>query len=159
VRPVVVVIAAALTDEQLVRQIHAVQIAAYTIESQLIDYPQLPPLFATVEDFRQSQETFLVCLLDGVVTGATSYLVTADTVEICRLVVHPHYFRRGIGSQLLLAVEQQNPRWQNLMVSTAAQNIPAIGLYEKRGYRIVRHEQLPDGLELVHLQKEHQTQI
>ena len=35
----------------------------------------------------------------------------------------------------------------------AARNLPAIGLYEKRGYQIARHEQLPDGLWLVHLQK------
>lgn len=147
------------SDNQLVGQIHAVQLAAYAIESALIAYPQLPPLFETEDDIRSSAETFLACLLDGQVVGATSYLVTHHTVEICRLVIHPSYFRRGMGSRLLKAVEEQNRQWQTITVSTAAKNHPAIGLYEKHGYHVVQHVRLADGLQLVRLQKQRQVQI
>lgn len=71
--------------------------------------------------------------------------------------IQPSYFRQGIGSRLLAAVEAYNPGRQTLVVSTAAQNRPAIGLYEKYGYRIVRHQLLPDNLALVHLQKQRQA--
>ncbi len=141
------------SDLATMQQIHAVQLAAYIVESQLIEYPALPPLAETVADLCGADETFLVCWLDGAVVGATSFVRLDNGVDIIRLVVNPPYFGQGIGSRLLAAVETQCPQGAVISVSTAARNHPAIGLYEKRGYRIRRHEQLADGLRLVHLQK------
>lgn len=141
-------------DLAIAQQIHSVQMAAYQIESDLIDYPDLPPLLESVEDVQASGECFLACWSNGKVVGVLSFERQRDLIEICRLVVAPEATRRGIGSQLLIVLEQRQVGCRCLNVSTAERNIPAIKLYEKQGYRITKRRELPDGLRLVELAKE-----
>jgi ribosomal protein S18 acetylase RimI-like enzyme len=141
-------------DYAIAQQIHTVQVAAYTMESLLIGYPNLPPLLESIEDIQTSGERFLACWWADKLMGALSFERQRNVVEICRLVVAPEATRRGIGSRLLLFLEQSEVGCQLLRVSTAERNVPAVKLYEKQGYRIQNRRQLPDGLRLVELAKE-----
>lgn len=134
--------------------VYRLQQAAYTVESQLIGYPELPPLRETAADLQRSDEQFLACWEQGQMVGAVSYLRRGETVEICRLVVSPAYFRRGIAGKLLAAVETGESDIRQITVSTAAKNLPAITLYQKHNYRVARRTVLADGLVLVELQKQ-----
>ncbi|MFN8459347.1 MAG: GNAT family N-acetyltransferase [Anaerolineae bacterium] len=135
-------------------QIYTLQQAAYHIESQIIGYPTLPPLMESLEDLQQSGEQFLAFQAAGQLAGVLSYTHSPNALEICRMMVSPAYFRRGIAGKLLQAVETIEPNINQIVVSTAAQNQPALSLYQKYGYRQTFTTTLPDGLKLVTLHKQ-----
>jgi ribosomal protein S18 acetylase RimI-like enzyme len=134
-------------------QIYGIQQASYAVERDLLDYPDFPPLRVRPEDIQQETEQFLGYWNDGTLAGVVSFSVDADRLDIGRMIVHPHCFRRGIASALLAAVEGYAKRGQVLSVSTAEKNVPALQLYEKHGYRRVQRTVLADGLVLVRLDK------
>ncbi len=143
-----------LCDDDLVRRILAVQVAAYAIEAELLDYPQLPPRFETVDDLRSSGERFIAASIGDEIVGATSIAASESALDICRMVVSPSHMRRGIASRLLTAVETFLGRRSTITVSTGDANVSAIRLYERHGFRIVTRRTLPDGLRLVGLEKQ-----
>jgi ribosomal-protein-alanine N-acetyltransferase len=55
---------------------------------------------------------------------------------IATLAIHPDYQRRGLGRQLLAAVEAHLPA-PTLKLTVRVSNTPAIALYEQAGYRPV----------------------
>jgi ribosomal protein S18 acetylase RimI-like enzyme len=139
-------------DVGIAKDILVVQQAAYRQESLLIDYPNLPPLEETLEDIRDSRETFLAYYTENKLTGVLSYDIENETLTITRLVVHPDFARRGIGQSLLKEV-LRHPAVKHFVVGTAEKNIPAIKLYKKHGFTITQKQTLPDGLVLVRLEK------
>jgi ribosomal protein S18 acetylase RimI-like enzyme len=144
-----------IQDNDVAQRVLAVQRPSYHIESTLIEYPNLPPLFETVVDLQNCDEIFVGCWLDEQLAGVLSYEQKGEGIHIDRLVVHPDYFRRGIGRALLKWVETAvSPPPAHITVSTAAKNQPAIQLYQTEGYTIVQSNTLPDGLELLLLRKE-----
>lgn len=142
-----------LSDDRLARELLAVQVAAYAIEAELIDYPQLPPLFETIDALRQSGERFLAAFDGEELVGATSFAESDDVLDIGRMVVSPAHMRRGIASRLLAAVEALRDGRESVTVSTGEANVPAIRLYERHGFEIETRRTLPDGLRLVGLRK------
>lgn len=148
------IIHANIQDTTIATQLHALQRTAYAVESVLIDYPQLPPLHESVEQLQAADERWLVYMDQSEIAGAVAYRNLDDTLDICRMIVSPTHFRRGIGRALLNALEEREPTMPRLIVSTAEQNEPAIALYEKQGFHIYERITLPDGLRLVHLQKQ-----
>jgi ribosomal protein S18 acetylase RimI-like enzyme len=108
----------------------------------------------TVADLQNSDETFVGYWVDGQLAGVLSYEQRDEGIHIDRLVVHPDYFRRGIGRALLQWLETAVSSSPHITVSTAAKNQPAIQLYQSQGYTIVQYTALPDGLELALLRKE-----
>ncbi|GAB4455340.1 MAG: hypothetical protein Fur0044_49620 [Anaerolineae bacterium] len=143
-----------IRQPDIAHRVHALQQAAYTVESQLIGYPDLPPLRETRADLQHSAEQFLTYEEEGQIAGAVSYVRLDDTLDICRLVVSPAFFRRGIAGKLLKAVETGEPGIRQITVSTAEKNLPAVTLYQKYGYQVVRRTVLADGLVLVELRKQ-----
>ncbi len=143
-----------IRQPDIAHQIHTLQRASYTIESQRIGYPDLPPLRETVADLQRSEEQFLTFQETGQIVGAVSYLQVDNTLEICRMVVSPTHFRRGIAGKLLEAVETIAPDIRQITVSTAEKNLPAVTLYEKHGYHVAQRTTLNDGLVLVELHKQ-----
>jgi ribosomal protein S18 acetylase RimI-like enzyme len=142
-----------ILDPTIARAALEVQRASYAVESALIDYPTLPPLYESVADLQHSGETFLAFLDNTEIVGVLSFTIHPESLEICRLVVSPRHFQRGIGSALLRAAEQHAAPGTTITVSTAERNTPAVRLYQKHGYTITRHVTLPDGLVLVKLAK------
>jgi ribosomal protein S18 acetylase RimI-like enzyme len=142
-------------DPVMARTIHRLQQISYAVESDLIDYPdpEFPPLQETAEDIQKEGEHFLGFWQNGKLVGVLSFAVGPQGVEIGRMIVHPGYFRRGIASRLLHAVEAWVSPGQTLIVSTAEKNTPAVKLYEKYGYQLRRRTTLPNGIVLVQLAK------
>nr|WP_252281104.1 GNAT family N-acetyltransferase [Peribacillus frigoritolerans] len=62
-----------------------------------------------------------------------SYTKENGQMLICRMVVHPDYFRQGIADALLHAL-QLHVDWDKISVSTGKMNLPARNLYEKNGF-------------------------
>ena len=60
-----------------------------------------------------------------------------DRAELRRMRVHPDLQRRGLGARMLSALEQRATElgFRTLTLDTTVQQVPAIRLYTRSGYR------------------------
>jgi ribosomal protein S18 acetylase RimI-like enzyme len=148
-----VITEAALSEDSVAAQIHALSMAAYTLEADRIGCVNFPPLRETIEELRQSSDRFLAFQRAGRIVGALSFDRIADFVAITRLVVSPAYLRQGIATALLTSLEERLPSGARLCVSTARANTAAVLLYQRLGYAIVRVSISAEGIPLTQLAK------
>ena len=133
-------------DDDLARDILALQRAAYAVEATLIGSDGIPALTETLEQLRDAGETWLGTFDGDGLTGAVAWQVLADgTVDICRLVVAPRAFRGGVATALLDELDRRYPS-QPMLVSTGSANEPALALYRRRGFHPVRQREAAPGL-------------
>jgi len=140
----------ALDDPGTVRALVALQRAAYRVEADLIGADVIPGLAETPEQLAASGLEFLGERRTGRMLGAVGYRGTREELEICRLVVHPSAFRRGVARGLLDELEARErdvPRW---IVATAAANAPARALYEGRGFEVTGESVVEADVRIVH---------
>lgn len=121
-------------DEKTAKEIIALQQKSYSIEAMLIGFNNIPPLKDNVSSIEKSNEAFYGYYIDEELVGLISYELEDNMLDICRVAVHPDYFRRGIGSELLKFVEELNTQATKITVSTGFRNQPAIELYLKNGF-------------------------
>src|SRR5437016_4372315 len=82
-------------------QIHALAQAAYALEAERIGCAEFPPLRESLDELRQSSDSFLVFQQSGTIIGALSCDPNSDPVAITRLIVSPAHLRQGIATALL----------------------------------------------------------
>lgn len=128
-------VALSLAEPATVDALVALQRAAYRVEADLIGADVIPALTETPDELAGSGETFLGMREAGRLLGAIGYRREGDLVDVCRLVVDPSAFRRGIATALLDALEAREHDAARWTVSTAMANAPARALYERRGFR------------------------
>lgn len=143
-----------ITDREEAEDVWALQHAAYRVEAALIGVADLPPLRDTADSLRKSEETFFGMRgPDGELAGAASIEPQeGGGYTLCRLMVHPDWFRRGIGSRLLnhvLALYPEAP-WT---VTAADLNAPALALYAKAGFVPRESFEPSPGITLVRLER------
>ncbi|MCZ8533618.1 GNAT family N-acetyltransferase [Psychrobacillus psychrodurans] len=122
-------------DEKVAESILSIQLPAYKIEADLIGFDGIPQLLDTVENIKGSKERFLGKLDGSKLVGFLSYEGTDELIDICRLVVDPNHFRKGIASELLSYLLNVYAYEKKIIVSTGAKNIPAITLYERHNFK------------------------
>lgn len=142
-----------LTESHQAEALLQVQKAAYRVEAELIGSDAIPALRETSADLQQCNEIFYGCWLESTLVGAISYQISKGTLDICRLVVHPSYFRQGIGRALLEFVERQIPGIERMIVSTGKENTPARQLYLRAGFEALHDEEVLPGLLITHFEK------
>ena len=141
-------------DPIIASRIKDLQQESYAVESRLINYDRLPYLVQDANGIMTSGEIFIGCLLGNDLAGLMSFeKEDPRSMTICRLVISPSYFSRGFALRLLKFLEEQDPVTRYLYVQTAKKNHPAINLYKKGGFQLIREFSAPDGLKLVRLMK------
>ena len=136
-------------DRELADALAAMQRAAYRVEADLVGSDEIPPLHEKGEDLARADERFL----GDPGAGFVAYTREGAHVDVCRLVVHPLYHRQGVATRLLDALDAAEGDRERTTVSTAAGNVPALTLYERRGFRRTRTWTTPGGLKLVQLER------
>lgn len=136
-------------DPKLAELILSIQRPSYQIEADLIGFQGIPALTETVEDIMSSKETFIGFYEDDYLLGVLSYEETDELVDICRLVVSPASFRKGIGRQLVTYVLEVVRGTRDVIVSTGLKNVPAVTLYEKLGFEQESLVEIAPGVQLV----------
>jgi ribosomal protein S18 acetylase RimI-like enzyme len=142
-----------LNDIEIVREILSIQKAAYRQEAELIGFSGIPALADTPQTIQDSGEIFYGYRIEGRVVGVVSVQGDDDTLDICRMVTHPDYHRRGVASQLLRFVVQREQVGRRIRVSTAVKNKPALSLYGKWGFTPASRCRSKEGVELITLEK------
>ncbi|WP_066064975.1 GNAT family N-acetyltransferase [Neobacillus soli] len=142
-----------LQNEGIVKELFELQRVSYLVEAKLINFFEIPPLLESMEDLIECGETFLGYFDENKFAGALSYTIEGKELTICRMVVHPNHFRKGIAQRLLNFVEEFNKEWAVLKVSTGKENPPAKNLYLKNGYKRVCDLEVVPGLFISNFEK------
>ncbi len=66
--------------------------------------------------------------------------------------VHPKMQKKGIGTKLLLEIENEYPN-QRYELFTSTKSEKNIALYQKLGYKIFDEKQVMEGLRFVYMEK------
>jgi ribosomal protein S18 acetylase RimI-like enzyme len=128
-------------DRATAERIHAIQVAAYSQEADLLGAASFPPLEKTVEDVERSDDRFLGAYLGEKLVGVVALEgdPASGSLLISSLVVLPAFQRKGVARSLLAAVGETFPA-HTLTVSTGEKNGPALALYAGLGFREVQRK-------------------
>ncbi len=132
---------------------------AYQSEAALYNDNSIPPLTQTLEHIQTDfqQQAVFRATLEGAIVGSVRGFLRNGTCHIGRLIVHPEFQNRGIGTRLMTRVEQFFHEAQRYELFTGERSDRNLYLYKKLGYRILRTEQPPDKTAIVYLEKTGQT--
>ena len=137
------------------KEILELQYLAYQSEAKLFGNMDIPPLKQTIEEvYDEFQKGTILKAVDdeGSIIGSVRAYQKNGTVYIGKLMVHPKMQRKGIGTKLLLEIENEFPN-QKYELFTSTKSIDNIQLYEKLGYKKYKEEAVSQKLQFVYLQK------
>lgn len=133
----------------------ALQKIAYRSEAALYDDYSIAPLTQTLEQITAEFEEllFLKATEAGTVIGSVRARLAEGSCYIGRLIVHPGFQGRGIGTRLMDAIESRFPRARRFELFTGSRSARNIRLYERLGYRQYSTKAITPELTLVYLEK------
>ncbi len=147
----VVILKAARSDLQ---EILNLQYLAYQSEAALFGTQDIPPLKQTlsevVDEFNSG--IILKMVADDIIIGSVRAMEKNGTVYIGKLMVHPNYQCKGLGSKLLAEIESCYPD-QRYELFTSTRSRDNIRLYLKMGYTIFDIRTIHDELRFVYMEK------
>jgi ribosomal protein S18 acetylase RimI-like enzyme len=129
---------------------------AYLSEAEIYNNKSIPPLTQTLEEIRAEfdNQVFLKAIIDERIVGSVRAYQTEGTCHIGRLVVHPKFQNRGIGSRLMNEIEGAFENTKRLELFTGDNSERNLYLYQKLGYREYRRQKFQENLVLVYLGKD-----
>ncbi|MEH7155975.1 GNAT family N-acetyltransferase [Neobacillus drentensis] len=142
-----------LQNKNIVAELFALQKASYLVEANLINFFEIPPLVETINELRECEESFIGYFGDSELAGALSFTIDEGGLTICRMVVHPNHFRKGIAQRLLTEVEESHRGVTVFRVTTGKENLPAKNLYLKNGYELMGDMEVAPGLFISNFEK------
>jgi len=133
----------------------ALQKIAFMSEAALIDDYSIPPL---KQDFTEIQDEFrytyiLKAEIDQQIVGSVRAEVHEGTCLIKKLIIHPDYQNRGIGSLLLTSIEQSFPLVKRFELFTGRESKRNDVFYKRRGYKPFTEKTINEKLTLVGYEK------
>ncbi|PQQ67503.1 GNAT family N-acetyltransferase [Acetivibrio saccincola] len=136
-------------------EILALQKLAYLSEAEICNDFSIPPLLQTIEDIKSeyAYKTFLKAVDSGKIIGSVRANLQDGTCYIGKLIVHPDYQNRGIGTALMNSIENCFKGCKRYELFTGKKSVKNIYLYNKLGYRIFKEEKISEKLTLVSLEK------
>ena len=136
------------TNPHVAKDIRAIFQASYKIEAALLKAVDFPPLKRPLERFLSTPTQFFGYLREETLAGVIEIESLPNATSINSLVVHPDFFRQGIGKALMeyTLVHFRTPRF---VVETGVDNGPATTLYRKLGFTEVRQWDTDHGVRKV----------
>ena len=130
---------------------------AYQAEAELYQDWNIPPLKESLRELLAEfdRQVFLkaMCGDSPRIVGSVRARMQNGVCSIGRLIVHPDYQGRGIGSALVCRVERQFAQAHHFELFTGCRSSRNLSLYQRLGYAPVREQKLSDKVTLVFLQK------
>ena len=140
-------------DEKVALKIREVFQVSYAVEAKLLDAEDnFPPLKRPLSAFVEAKTTFFGYHENGELAAVIEIKEAENALHIHSLVVDPEFFRRGIAGKLLEFLFK-NFNVELFTVETGAANDPAISLYERFGFKLVKKWMTEFGIEKVALER------
>lgn len=137
------------------QEILDLQYLAYQSEAKLCNNPNIPPLTQTLNDLEAEfgKGIFLKAINEkGAIIGSVRAYSDSRTLYIGKLIVHPDMQGQGIGTKLLVEIENVCPR-ERYELFTSTKSERNIKLYERVGYVKFKEEDVGKDLRFIYLSK------
>ena len=136
-------------------EILALQKRAYALEAEVTGDYHMEPLTQSLESIRAdfARMVVLKAVEDGRIVGSVRAHQDDGTVTIRRLIVEPELHGRGIGSELLRAIEDRFPTCERYELFTARQSPRNVRFYARRGYTELRDVPFNEYVTFVYFEK------
>jgi ribosomal protein S18 acetylase RimI-like enzyme len=146
------VLQATLGDAEAILDLQRV---AYRSEAELYQDFEIPPLTQTIEDLKGSYRThvFLKAVIGDRIVGSVRAEIQSGICRIGRLIVHPDFQQKGIGTELMNRIEAVFGTAEKYELFTGHRSIGNLRLYQRLGYRECRRQVISEKLTLVFLEK------
>jgi N-acetylglutamate synthase-like GNAT family acetyltransferase len=133
----------------------ALQRLAYQSEACLYGDPQIPPLTQSLEELEAEIRDAIVLKACSTVliVGSVRARRNGTTCAVGRLMVHPEWQRRGLGSRLMRRIEASFPDVERFELFTGDRSEANIRFYSGLGYEPVRKERLSPRVSILLLEK------
>lgn len=132
------------------------QYLAYQSEAKLFNNQKIPPLTQTLKDIEEDYNKGIILKVlneDSIIIGSVRAYCDTNIIYIGKLMVHPKWQRQGIGTNLLLEVENIYPnRIYELFTSSKSEN--NLRLYKNLGYKVFKEKSINDELKFIYLRKD-----
>lgn len=137
------------------KEILDLQKIAYVQEAEIINDYTIQPLTMTLDETEKEFETSTVLkvMIDGKIAGSVRAYEENGTCYIGKVIVHPEYQNKGIGSGLMKEIEDRFNTVKRYELFTGEKSEKNLYLYGKIGYKIFRQEKVSDKLTIVYLEK------
>lgn len=149
-----IIAAATIQDAEAILHL---QRLAYQREATLYQDWSIPPLTESLQQLLAEfgQQCFLkACSAHSpALVGSVRARLLDDTCSIGRLIVHPEFQRKGVGSALMQQVEQTFSQAGRFELFTGHRSKQNLTFYQRLGYVPFREQQLSDHVTLIYLQK------
>ncbi len=137
----------------------ALQKLAYRSEAEIYNDFGIPPLIQTLESLEEDfkNQLFLKAVLGGRIIGSVRAYSKEGTCYIGRLIVHPDFQNRGIGTRLMNDIERIFNGCKRFELFTGDKSERNLRLYQKLGYRIFKTSKITNQTNIVSLEKKAET--
>ena len=136
-------------------EILQLQQLCYLSEAKIYNVYNIPPLTQTLEEIERdfSHQFFLKAVINNKIVGSVRAYQKSETCYIGRLIVHPDYQNRKIGTKLMKEIEAIFKDSKRFELFTGDRSNKNLYLYQKMGYTPFKTEEICNGLKLLYLQK------
>lgn len=136
-------------------EILILQKLAYRSEAEIYNDFNIPPLVQTLESIEKDFENqyFLKAVMDGKIIGSVRAYTKEGTCYIGRLIVHPDFQNRGIGTDLMNEIERIFNTCRRFELFTGDKSERNLYFYQKLGYKIFKKAKITDQTMIVYLEK------
>ena len=140
-------------------EILILQKLAYRSEAEIYNDFNIPPLVQTLESIEKDFENqyFLKAVMDGKIIGSVRAYTKEGTCYIGRLIVHPDFQNRGIGTDLMNEIERIFNTCRRFELFTGDKSERNLYFYQKLGYKIFKKAKITDQTIIVFLEKKTET--
>lgn len=142
-----------LQDTEIAKCVLELQLVSYEIEADIIGFHEIPPLKDTIDSLKECGEIFYGYYINNVLAGIISYKIIETVLDIHRVAIHPLFFRKGIAGKLINFIEGLEINIRKVIVCTGKDNLPAVTLYLKNGYKNIKDFEISKGIYMTEFEK------
>ncbi|MNZ71142.1 putative acetyltransferase [compost metagenome] len=146
----------ALAEKADLDEILRLQYLSYQSEAEMYHDYNIPPLKQTITDLEDEfeKQIILKVVADNRIVGSVRAYKDRDICKIGKLIVHPDYQNRGIGSKLMNEIELRFVHCNKFELFTGEKSLKNIYLYQKLGYQRTRELEVNPQLTMIYLEKQ-----